>query len=91
MHDAVYQFTGLGDVVCLAPSERESQWIAQGVGAYLHLRAEPPSTSPKSLRPLSPFFPYMHVWFSKIALKLLQTESPTLLPLSHKIRVTQDL
>ena len=40
MHDAVYQFTGLGDVVCLAPSERESQWIARSVGAYLHFRAE---------------------------------------------------
>ena len=55
MHDAVYQITGLGDVVCLEPSERESQWIARSVDAYLHLRAEPPSTSPKSLRPLSPF------------------------------------
>ena len=26
--NAVYQFIGLGDVVCLTPSERESQWIA---------------------------------------------------------------
>ena len=65
MHDAVYQITGLGDVVCLAHSERESQWIARSVGAYLHLRAEPPPTSPKSLRPLSPFSPRCMFGFQK--------------------------
>ena len=57
MHDAVCQFTGLSDVVCLAPSERESQWIARSVGAYLHLRAEISldfSEEPEAFVPLSP-------------------------------------
>ena len=48
MHDAVYQITGLGDVVCLAPSERESQWIAQGVDAYLHLLLNLPRFLPRA-------------------------------------------
>ena len=57
MPDAVYQITGLGDVVCLAPSERESQWIARSVGAYVHLRAETSldfSEEPEAFVPLFP-------------------------------------
>ena len=56
MHDAVYQITGLGDVVCLAPSERESQWIAQSVNTHMHFRAKTSldfSQEPEAFVPLS--------------------------------------
>ena len=52
--NAVYQFISLSDVVCLTPSERESQWIAQSVNTHMHLRAEAASAS--SQRTAVPLF-----------------------------------